>query len=40
MLLAIWADVGDQMRRLLEATTLADVVAIARGRSPWPPVVT
>ncbi len=39
VLLAIWADVGAQMRRLLDATTLADVVAIARGRSPWPPVV-
>ncbi len=39
VLLAIWADVGAQMRRLLDATTLADVVAIARGRAPWPPVV-
>jgi len=39
VLLAIWADVGAQMRRLLDATTLADVVAITRGRSPWPPVV-
>lgn len=39
VLLAIWADVGAQMRRLLDATTLADVVVITRGRSPWPPVV-
>ena len=40
VLLAIWADVGAQMRRLLDATTLADVVGITRGRSPWPPVAT
>jgi Rrf2 family iron-sulfur cluster assembly transcriptional regulator len=36
VLLAIWADVGRQMRRLLEASTLADVVAIAQGRASWP----
>jgi DNA-binding IscR family transcriptional regulator len=36
VLLAIWADVGHQMRRLLEASTLADVVAIAQGRASWP----
>lgn len=36
VLLAIWADVGSQMRRLLEASTLADVAAIARGEAEWP----
>jgi len=36
VLLAIWADVGDAMRRLLEGSTLADVAAIARGEAPWP----
>ncbi len=38
VLLAIWADAGERMRRLLGATTLTDVVAIANGRAPWPPV--
>jgi Rrf2 family iron-sulfur cluster assembly transcriptional regulator len=36
VLLAIWADVGDRMRRLLEESTLADVANIAQGRAPWP----
>jgi Rrf2 family iron-sulfur cluster assembly transcriptional regulator len=36
VLLAIWADVGDQMRRYLGALSLADIVAMARGESPWP----
>ena len=36
MLLAIWADVGDQMRQLLRSITLADIAAIARGKQPWP----
>ena len=36
VLLAIWADVGDRMRRLLEESTLADVAAIAQGQAPWP----
>ena len=36
VLLAIWADVGEQMRQLLEASTLADIANIAQGRSAWP----
>ena len=39
-LLALWGDVGEQMRRLLGAVTLADVRDMARGKRPWPsPVV-
>lgn len=40
VLLAVWADVGEHMRRLLENQTLADVAAIARGQAPWPEPVT
>lgn len=36
VLLSIWADVGEHMRRLLEESTLADVAAITRGEAPWP----
>jgi hypothetical protein len=36
VLLAVWADVGAQMRRLLSASTLADVARIAQGDAPWP----
>lgn len=36
VLLAIWADVGEQMRTLLEATSLADTAAMARGEASWP----
>ncbi|MBS1847204.1 MAG: Rrf2 family transcriptional regulator [Actinobacteria bacterium] len=36
VLLSIWAHVGEQMRSLLEASTLADVAAITRGDAPWP----
>jgi Rrf2 family iron-sulfur cluster assembly transcriptional regulator len=36
VLLAIWADVGDQMRQLLRSITLADIAAISRGEKPWP----
>jgi Rrf2 family iron-sulfur cluster assembly transcriptional regulator len=40
VLLAIWADVGERMRQLLEGSTLADIAAIAQGNAPWPePVV-
>ena len=40
VLLAVWANVGEHMRQLLEAQTLADVAAVARGDAPWPePVV-
>lgn len=40
VLLSIWADVGEHMRRLLEESTLADVAAITRGEAPWPDTVT
>lgn len=36
VLLSIWADVGERMRVMLEASTLADVAAISRGDAPWP----
>jgi Rrf2 family iron-sulfur cluster assembly transcriptional regulator len=40
VLLAVWADVGEHMRRLLENQTLADVAAIAKGQAAWPDPVT
>lgn len=36
VLLSIWADVGEHMRRYLGAISLADIVSMARGDSPWP----
>jgi Rrf2 family protein len=36
VLLAVWADVGEHMRRYLEAATLADIVRMARGEATWP----
>lgn len=36
VLLAVWANVGEHMRRLLEGRTLADIAEIARGQAPWP----
>ena len=36
VLLAVWANVSEQMRHLLDALTLRDVVAMARGELPWP----
>jgi Rrf2 family iron-sulfur cluster assembly transcriptional regulator len=36
VLLAVWHDVGAQMRRLLDDSTLADMAAIALGEQPWP----
>lgn len=36
VLLAVWADVGEQMRRLLDQLSLADLVATANGERPWP----
>ena len=36
VLLAIWAEVDERMRRHLTGVTLADVVAISRGQAPWP----
>jgi Rrf2 family iron-sulfur cluster assembly transcriptional regulator len=40
VLLAVWADVGEHMRQLLEQRTLADIAAITRGEAPWPEPVT
>lgn len=36
VLLAVWANVGEHMRRLLEGQTLADIAQVARGEAPWP----
>jgi Rrf2 family iron-sulfur cluster assembly transcriptional regulator len=36
VLLAVWAGVSDEMRRLLDGLTLADVAAMARGEKLWP----
>src|SRR4051812_38374842 len=34
VLLAIWGDVGEHMRHLLESFTLADIASMARGQRP------
>ena len=36
VLLAVWHEVGEQMRQLLDASTLADMAAMARGEQAWP----
>lgn len=36
VLLAVWHDAGERMRRHLEAHTLADLAAMAQGTKPWP----
>src|SRR3954470_13205022 len=36
VLLAIWGDVGDRMRLLLEGYSLADLAAITQGNRAWP----
>jgi Rrf2 family iron-sulfur cluster assembly transcriptional regulator len=36
VLLALWDEVGEQMRRHLAAVSLADVRDMARGQRPWP----
>jgi hypothetical protein len=36
VLLAIWGGVGQEMRKLLDALTLADIAGMARGERPWP----
>ncbi len=36
VLLNLWHVVGDEMRRLLEAYSLADVATMAQGNEPWP----
>jgi Rrf2 family iron-sulfur cluster assembly transcriptional regulator len=36
VLLAVWAQVGETMRALLGAVSLADIADIAKGEAPWP----
>ena len=36
VLLAVWASVGTEMRRLLSSFSLADIAAMAGGALPWP----
>jgi len=36
VLLSIWHTVGDEMRRLLEEYSLADIASMAAGARPWP----
>ncbi len=36
VLLAIWNDLGDRMRRHLDSYTLSDLCRTARGEAPWP----
>ncbi len=36
VLLAIWGDVGDRMRVLLEGYSLADLASMTRGDRAWP----
>jgi Rrf2 family iron-sulfur cluster assembly transcriptional regulator len=36
VLLSVWAEVSEQMRHLLDALTLSDVVSMARGERAWP----
>ena len=40
VLLAVWADLTEHMRRLLEDRTLADMARAAKGETPWPEPVT
>jgi Rrf2 family iron-sulfur cluster assembly transcriptional regulator len=39
VLLAIWGEAGEQMRRHLGAVTLAEVRDMARGKLPWPAAI-
>jgi len=36
VLLAIWANIGEHMRRHLDAVTLADIAQMANGDRDWP----
>lgn len=36
VLLAVWGHVGDEMRKLLDSFTLADVTDMANGEAEWP----
>ena len=38
VLLTIWGVVGDHMRRHLDALSLADIAAMARGEREWPEI--
>lgn len=40
VLLAIWDDVGAEMKRRLDSYNLADVAAMARAERPWPSELT
>lgn len=40
VLLAIWRNVGNEMRRLLEGFTLADISLMANGDVAWPSAAT
>ncbi len=37
VLLAVWKQVGDEMRRHLDSFTLETVAAMSRGEQAWPP---
>jgi Rrf2 family iron-sulfur cluster assembly transcriptional regulator len=36
VLLAVWSGAGEQMRKLLESYTLAELAGTAQGVNPWP----
>ena len=36
MLLAIWHEAGELMRRHMEGFTLAEIAQAAQGSKPWP----
>lgn len=36
VLLAVWADVGEHMRRHLDGLHLADLARMSNGEQPWP----
>jgi len=38
VLLAVWAQVGEQMRQVLGGITLDSIAEIAKGEAPWPEV--
>jgi Rrf2 family iron-sulfur cluster assembly transcriptional regulator len=36
VLIAIWNEAGEHMRRHLDRLTLAEVAGMAKGNAPWP----
>ena len=40
VLLAIWNQAGEVMRRHLDGYTLASIAEVTRGNAPWPPTAT